>query len=161
MSQLDRDLASDPGWVDAILYWRGTWLGARIGLTGAFILGGVTKLMDFPGAVAEQEGLGLHPGWLWAATAIAIELIAPILIISGRLVWLSAGALGVLTAIAAVTANNFWALQGHARFAAANSFFEHVSIIAGLVMVALIAAHTARRADDSGTRGNGAKDTAR
>lgn len=30
----------DPRWVDAILDWPGTWLLARIGLTGAYILGG-------------------------------------------------------------------------------------------------------------------------
>jgi uncharacterized membrane protein YphA (DoxX/SURF4 family) len=139
----------DPRWVDAILDWRWTWLAARIALTGAFILGGLTKLLDFPAAVAEQEGLGLYPGWLWAGTAIVVELIGPTLIISGRLVWLGAGALGVLTAIATVTANDFWALHGHERFVAANTFFEHISIIAGFVMAALIAGHaerTARRA---------------
>lgn len=161
MTAPGHSMARDPRWVDTILDWRWTWLAARIALTGAFILGGVTKLLDFAGAVAEQEGLGLHPGWLWATVAIVIELIAPMLIISGRLVWLSAGALGVLTAIAAVTANNFWALQGPARFVAANSFFEHLSIIAGLVMAALIAAHTTRRAPGLGARSNGTKDTAR
>jgi uncharacterized membrane protein YphA (DoxX/SURF4 family) len=135
----------DPRWVDAILDWRWTWLAARVGLMGAFILGGLTKLLDFPAAVAEQEGLGLHPGWLWAGLAIAVELIGPVLIISGRLVWLGAGALGVLTAIAAVTANQFWTLDGPARLVAANSFFEHISIIAGFVMAALIAEHDARQ----------------
>jgi len=146
MTVLGRNAASDPRWVDAILDWRWTWLAARIALTGAFILGGLTKLLDFSGAVAEQEGLGLHPGWLWAGLAIAIELIGPVLIISGRLVWLGAGALGVLTAIATVTANNFWALEGNARFVAADTFFEHISIIAGFIMAALIAERAEREA---------------
>jgi uncharacterized membrane protein YphA (DoxX/SURF4 family) len=144
MTAFGRTAAPDPRWVDAILDWRWTWLAARIALTGAFILGGLTKLIDFPGAIAEQEGLGLHPGWLWAGLAVAVELIGPVLIISGRLVWLGAGALGVLTAIATVTANDFWALQGQQRFVAANTFFEHISIIAGFVMAALIAEHAGR-----------------
>jgi uncharacterized membrane protein YphA (DoxX/SURF4 family) len=135
----------DPRWVDAVLDWRWTWLLARIALTSAYILGGLTKLLDFPAAVAEQEHFGFHPGWIWACLAIAVELIGPLLIITGRWVWLGAGALGVLTAIASVAANNFWDLQGQARFEATNTFFEHIGLIAGFVLAALIAEHDQRR----------------
>ena len=137
-------LSRDPRWVDAVLEWKWTWLVARIGLVGAYILGGLTKLTDFPAAVAEQEHFGLHPGTLWAMAAIVVELVGPILIISGRWVWLGAGALGVLTAIATVSANAFWAMHGHDRFVALNAFFEHIGLIAGFVMAALIAEHDAR-----------------
>jgi len=131
--------AFDPAWVDAILDWRWTWLIARMALTSAYVLGGAVKLLDFPAAIAEQAHVGLHPGALWAALTIAVELGGSALVIAGRLVWLGAGALGVLTAIAALVANNFWALQGDARFAATNAFFEHIGLIAGLVLAALIA----------------------
>lgn len=134
----------DPRWVDAILDWRWTWLTARIALTGAYLLGGLTKLFDFPAAAAEQEHFGLHPGALWAALTIAVELVGPALIISGRWVWLGAGMLGVFTLLAAILANNFWSLQGQARFAATNAFFEHIGLIAGFVMAALIAEHAQR-----------------
>jgi uncharacterized membrane protein YphA (DoxX/SURF4 family) len=77
--------------------------------------------------------------------AIAVELICPILVISGRLVWLGTGALGVLTAIAIFAADRFWLLQGQAHFEATNSFFEHIGLIAGLVMAALLAEHEKRR----------------
>ena len=33
--------------------------------------------------------------------------------------------LGVLTAIAMLVANDFWAMTGHDRFATVNGFFEH------------------------------------
>jgi uncharacterized membrane protein YphA (DoxX/SURF4 family) len=135
----------DPSWVDAILDWRWTWLIARVGLTGSYVLGGVVKLLDFPAAVAEQDHFGLHPGALWAAVTIVVELGGSALVISDRLVWLGAGALGVLTAVAAMVANDFWALQGQARFVAVNSFFEHIGLIAGLVLVALIAEHEKRQ----------------
>jgi uncharacterized membrane protein YphA (DoxX/SURF4 family) len=134
----------DPRWVDAVLDWRLTWLLARVALTSAYILGGVTKLLDFPGAVAEQEHFGLHPGWLWAAVTIAVELIGPALVIVGRWVWLGAGALGVLTAVATVVANDFWNQQGHARFAATNSFFEHIGLIAGFVLAVLLSEQAQR-----------------
>jgi uncharacterized membrane protein YphA (DoxX/SURF4 family) len=137
-------LGRDPNWVDALLEWQWTWLAARVGLTGAYILGGVTKLLDYPAAVAEQEHFGLHPGWLWASAAILVELVGPVLIISGRYVWLGAGALGVLTTIATVSANDFWTMHGHDRFVALNAFFEHIGLVAAFVMVALIAEHAAR-----------------
>jgi uncharacterized membrane protein YphA (DoxX/SURF4 family) len=134
----------DPHWVDAILDWRWTWPLARLALTGAYLLGGLTKLLDFPAAVAEQEHFGLRPGWLWASASIAVELIAPVLVISGRRVWLGAGALGVLTAVATVVANDFWNQQGQARFAATNSFFEHIGLIAGFVIAALLSEQAQR-----------------
>ena len=135
---------SNPRWVAAILDWRWTWLIARTALIGAYLLGGLTKLLDFPSAIAEQEHFGLRPGWFWAAATIAVELIGPALIVWGRWVWLGAGMLGVFTGVAAVLANNFWALRGPARFASANAFFEHIGLIAGFVMAALLAERAGR-----------------
>jgi len=129
----------DPSWINAILCWPGTWLLARIGLTAAYVLGGIVKLMDFAAAVAEQEHFGLHPGALWAAVTIVVELGGSPLVLSGRCVWLGAGALAVLTVVASVVANDFWALEGQARFVAMNSFFEHIGLIAGFAMVAMLA----------------------
>lgn len=60
--------------------------------------------------------------------------------VAGRWVWFGAGGLGVLTWIAMLTANNFWALQGREHFMALNAFFEHLGLIAGLVLVAMTAA---------------------
>jgi uncharacterized membrane protein YphA (DoxX/SURF4 family) len=127
-----------PDWVAAILEWRRTWLMARAVLTAAYLYGGLVKLSDFQAAVAEQEHFGLHPGWLWAAMAIVIELGGSALVISGRFVWLGAGAIGVLTAIATLVANDFWNLEGHARFMATNTFLEHLGLIAGFVLAAIM-----------------------
>src|SRR6202051_2374816 len=97
-----------PPWIKAILGW--SWLVpvARGALASAFLIGGLQKLVDFPGAVAEQAHFGLQPAWLWAAAAVLVELVGSALMIFGRWVWLGAGGLGVLTAIAMLTANNFW-----------------------------------------------------
>ena len=128
--------ATDPRWVDAILDCRGTWLLARVALTSAFWIGGLTKLTDFPGAVAEQAHFGLRPAALFAILTVTVELAGSALVISGRLVWLGAGALGVFTGLAALLANHVWDMAGDARFQAMNSFFEHLGLIAGLVMAA-------------------------
>jgi uncharacterized membrane protein YphA (DoxX/SURF4 family) len=141
----------DPSWVDALLEWRWTWLAVRLGLASAYLLGGLTKLADFSGAIAEQEHFGLHPGWLWASVTILIELGGSALVISGYLVWLGAGGLGVLTAIAALVANNFWAMPAPARMHGANDFFEHIGLIAGFVLVALVAAQRQRQTKLPGT----------
>jgi uncharacterized membrane protein YphA (DoxX/SURF4 family) len=126
-----------PKWIVTILSWR--WLGfvTRIALVSAFLIGGVMKLADFPGAIAEQEHFGIHPGVLWASLTIVVELGGSALVILGWWTWLGAGALGVLTAVAMVVANDFWTMTGHDRFMALNSFFEHLGLIAGLVLVSI------------------------
>jgi uncharacterized membrane protein YphA (DoxX/SURF4 family) len=60
-------------------------------------------------------------------------------VISGYLVWLGAGGLGVLTAVAMLVAHNFWAAPAGAQLRVANDFCEHLGLIAGFVLVALIA----------------------
>jgi len=45
-------------------------------------------------------------------------------VIFERWVWLGAAGFGVLTAVATLTANNFWAMTGHDRIMALNVFFE-------------------------------------
>jgi uncharacterized membrane protein YphA (DoxX/SURF4 family) len=137
----------EPRFVDAILAWRPTWFLARLLLVGAYLLGGIVKASDWPAAVAEQAHFGMNPPQLWAALTIAVEFIGPILILSGRLVWLGAGMLGIFTLLAAVTANAFWAMPaGQDRFMATNAFFEHLGLIGGFVLAALVVERERRRA---------------
>ena len=137
----------DPHFVDTILDWRWTGFVARLALVGAYLLGGIVKASDWPAAVAEQAHFGMHPPALWAGLTIAIEIIGPLLILSGRFVWLGAGMLGVFTLFAAFTANAFWAMpMGQDRFMATNAFFEHLGLIGGFVLAAMVAEHDSRRA---------------
>ncbi|MFC0242402.1 DoxX family protein [Rhodopseudomonas telluris] len=134
--------AGEPQWVATILSSPPLWLAVRLALVSAYLLGGVVKLVDFPGAVAEQEAFGLHPGWLWATLAIVIELGGSALVLADRLAWLGAGALGVLTFVAMLTANAFWAAPVAERWTLTNAFFEHLGLIAGLVLVAMRSGRT-------------------
>ncbi|CAL78820.1 conserved hypothetical protein; putative membrane protein [Bradyrhizobium sp. ORS 278] len=137
--------ADTPRPIAAVLAWPWIWPLARLALVSAYLIGGVQKLMDFPGAVAEQAHFGLQPAALWAVAAIAVELIGSVLVVINRFVWFGAGALGVLTSVAMLTANDFWHMDGHDRFMALNAFFEHLGLIAGLVLVSLMS-WRARRA---------------
>jgi uncharacterized membrane protein YphA (DoxX/SURF4 family) len=74
--------------------------------------------------------------------AIVLEVGGSLLVVAGRLVWLGAGGLGVLTFVAMLVANNFWSMAGPDRFMALNTFFEHLGLIAGLVMVSIRAEET-------------------
>lgn len=127
-----------PRWVATALSWSWLAVAARVALVSAFLIGGVQKALDFPGAVAEQAHFGLEPAWLWATAAIIVELGCSMLVILGRWVWLGAGGLGVLTAVAMLTANDFWTKAGHERFLAVNAFFEHLGLIAGLVLLSTL-----------------------
>ena len=129
-----------PSFVGAVLDFTPTAFLARLLLVSAYLVGGIDKLGDWPAALVEQVHFGLTPPALWAALTIAVELVGPLLILSGRLVWLGAGMLGVFTFFAAVVANNFWAMpEGPERFGAMNAFFEHMGLVGALVLVAIIA----------------------
>jgi len=137
--------AATPRWIAAILSWPWLLPIARGALVSAFLIGGIQKLADFPAAVAEQAHFGLQPAWLWAVAAIVVELGGSLLVIANRFVWLGAGGLGVLTFVAMLTANAFWLSTGHERFMAINAFFEHLGLIAGLVVVTICAEKTQSR----------------
>ena len=71
---------------------------------------------------------------------VVVELGASALLIAGRLVWLAAGALGVFTAIATLIAHAFWTVDDPvARFHALNTFLEHIGLIGGLALAAILA----------------------
>jgi uncharacterized membrane protein YphA (DoxX/SURF4 family) len=135
----------DPDWVDAILDWRWTWPIARLCLTALFLLAVAIEVLDFPAAAAAQAHVGLHPGWAWAIVTITVQLVGSVIIISGRHVWLGAGMLGVFTGATEFVAHRFWELSGLAEFQARNEFFEHIGLVGGFIMVALLAEERNRR----------------
>jgi len=110
---------------------------AYLGLCAAYLQGGIVKLADFPGAVAEMTHFGLSPAPLFAVLVIVLELAASAMILVGRFRWLGALALAGFTLLATGLALRFWELPaGPARFMAANSFFEHLGLAGGFLLVA-------------------------
>ncbi|CAB3763717.1 DoxX family protein [Burkholderia puraquae] len=138
-----------PGWIRALL--SQAWVGSlvRLALVSAFLIGGVNKAMHFGEAVAEQAHFGLHPPALWAALAIAVEIGGSLCVLFRRFTWIGAGGLGVLTVVAMAVANDFWNQSGVARFMALNSFFEHLGLIAALVLVTIVG--DSQRGDGDGS----------
>lgn len=138
----------NPAWVRALLAQPWILPLARLALVSAYLIGGVAKALYFHGAVAEQAHFGLQPAALWAALAIAVEIAGSLCIVLGRFTWLGAGSLGMLTLVAMAVANDFWNRTGAEHFMALNSFFEHLGLIAALVLATLLA--DAKRVDGDG-----------
>ncbi|MEO9338657.1 DoxX family protein [Mesorhizobium sp. SB112] len=108
-----------------------------LGLCAAYLQGGLVKLTDFPGAIAEMTHFGLNPPALFAALVVVLQLLAPAMILTGFWRWLGALALGGFTLLATFIALRFWELpDGQERFMAANSFFGHLGLVGGFLLVA-------------------------
>lgn len=105
-------------------------------LCAAYIQGGLVKMFDFAGAVAEMRHFGLEPAVPIAALTIALELGAPLLIVVGIQRWLGATALAAFTFAASFIANRFWEMEGAARTMSTNAFFEHVGLAGAFLLVA-------------------------
>lgn len=105
-------------------------------LCAAYLQGGINKVLDFGGAVAEARHFGLEPAALVAIATIVTELLASALILTGVLRWLGALWLAIFTLMATFIANRFWEVPMPQRFAMENSFFEHLGLIGGFLLVA-------------------------
>jgi len=130
-----------PRFIASLLQSPALALLARIALTCAYWWGGAAKALDFVGARAETTHFfGLEHATLLALATIVVELLASALVISGRLAWLGAGALAVFTALATLVAHDFWNVSDPlAHFQAFNAFLEHIGLIGGLVLAAVLA----------------------
>lgn len=118
---------------------RGTRTIALLALCAAYIQGPLTKISDFPGAIAEMEHFGLHPAAAFAVVVIAFELAASAMVVCGFLRWAGALALGGFTVLATLIALRFWELpSGLDRMMATNAFFEHLGLAGAFVIVAAI-----------------------
>lgn len=112
---------------------------ALLALCAAYIQGPLTKLFDFPGAIAEMDHFGLHPASVFAVVVIAFELAASAMILSGILRWLGALSLAVFTLLATFVALRFWEMPaGMERMMATNAFFEHLGLAGAFVIVATL-----------------------
>jgi uncharacterized membrane protein YphA (DoxX/SURF4 family) len=109
---------------------------ALLGLCAAYLQGGIVKLADINGAVAEMNHFGLSPAMPFAIAVIAFELVASLAILTGYGRWLGALALGGFTVVATFMANRYWELGAPERFGVENSFYEHLGLAGGFLLVA-------------------------
>ena len=109
---------------------------ALLALCAAYLQGGMMKLFDFSGAVAEMQHFGLSPAAPMAAAVIILELGASLLILSGRFRRAGALALALFTFCANFMANAYWQVSGHEHAMMMNGFFEHIGLTGAFIYVA-------------------------
>ena len=109
---------------------------ALLGLCAAYLQGGIVKLSNIHGAVAEMSHFGLSPAMPFAIAVIAFELVASVAILTGYGRWLGALALGAFTFAATFMANRYWELGPAERFATENAFYEHLGLAGGFLLIA-------------------------
>jgi len=122
------------------------YIGAMV-VTYMFWWSGFTKLWDFPGTQAEMAHFGLNPPWLFALATIAVQLAGSALaIFGGRYAWLGAAALAFFTLATIPMAHDFWNMVGQAAILEKLWAQEHISIVGGLILAAILADLRSRRA---------------
>ncbi len=128
-----------PRWIEALLSSRMTETAARVVLTFPFWGSGLAKLLNFSGGMAEMSHFGLEPAWFYNSLTIFVQLAGSALIITNRLTWLGAGALGVFTFLTIPIVHAFWRFEGEQAIRAFHTAGEHVGMIGALVLVSILA----------------------
>ena len=117
-------------------------------LTLPYWLGGVGKLLNLGGALGEARHFGLEPAAVVVALTILVEIGGSAMVILGRGAWVGAGALGTFTALASLIAHPFWRIADPLlRFHERNTFLEHVGLIGGLMLAAILRSRTGAKSE--------------
>ena len=134
-----------PALVAVVLDARGFDILARVLLTFVFWTSGLAKLIDFSANAAMMEGFGLRPGWLVNLLTLVIQIGASLLIILDRRTWLAVAVLVAFTALTVPIAHPFWVKEGEEAFRDMTVAVEHVSLIGGLAVYAILSRRRALR----------------
>jgi uncharacterized membrane protein YphA (DoxX/SURF4 family) len=123
-------------WLAPVLAPPGLKWIAMLFLCSAYLQGGLTKAFDFNAAIAEMKQFGLKPPALLALAVTVLEIGASLLVLSGFFRWAGALMLGGFTLLATFVANRFWDAPLPKRYATENSFFEHLGLVGGFILIA-------------------------
>jgi uncharacterized membrane protein YphA (DoxX/SURF4 family) len=126
--------------IDNALRSRPFYLLATALLTYVFWWSGLNKVLDFQTAIGEMAHFGLQPAALFAIATIAVQLAAPLAIMAGsRWAWLGAAALAGFTLATIPVAHRFWEMNGLEGFLEKALVQDHLSVIGGLAVAAILA----------------------
>lgn len=127
-----------PGVVAVILESRVFEILARCVLTFVFWSSGIAKLVEFDASAAAMEGFGLQPGWAVNALTLILQIVASLMIIFDRGTWVATGALAIFTLLTIPIAHPFWSKDGEEAFRDLTVALEHLSLVGGLAMAAIL-----------------------
>jgi uncharacterized membrane protein YphA (DoxX/SURF4 family) len=113
-------------------------LAARICLAIVFLYSGIDKALHWKSSVDEVRGLGLPWPSVCAAMTIATQLLGGALVASGYAVWVGALLLGGFTIAATALGHRFWLYRGEEFRRELTTTLEHVAILGGFVLIAIL-----------------------
>ena len=113
---------------------------ARLLMAALFLPAGISKIGGFAGTAGYIGSVGLPLPEVGAALAIAIEVIAPILLIIGLYTRPAALVLAVFTLVATVLFHNYWAMPAEQQFMQSLMFFKNIGVVGGLLAIAAFGA---------------------
>lgn len=112
-------------------------LVARVCLMLLFVVSGWGKLTGFDATVGYMASLGAPLPSLAAAVAVVMELGVGLALLAGVAVRPLALLMAVFVLGTALIGHAFWGMQGAERAAAAIQFQKNLSIIGGLILLAV------------------------
>ncbi|KUZ02956.1 MULTISPECIES: DoxX family protein [unclassified Burkholderia] len=112
-------------------------LAARVLMMILFVLFGWQKLNGFSGTVAYMASTGAPSPELSAVIAVAVELVGGALLAVGFYTRPLALVFAVYTLATALIGHRYWALQGMDQYLAMINFYKNISIIGGLLLLAV------------------------
>ena len=112
----------------------GALLLGRLLLAALFLPSGFTKLLGFAPFAASLGAKGLLYPEVWAAAAVAIEVLGPIALILGVTPRWTALALIAFVIMATATTHRYWEFaDAGARRAQEINFYKNAGVLAGLL----------------------------
>ena len=119
---------------------------ARIVLVVTFVVPGIQQVLQFKHAVGEFAFFHLSPpGAFVIASAITLLVGSALVVLGGRWTWLGAGALGIYTGLTILIVHHFWTMAEPDKTNEMRTALEHISLIGGLMVVAVLGARTPAR----------------
>ncbi len=127
-----------PSWVAALLDSSLFRFLARVVLVVTFAVPGVMQAMQFQGTLGDFAHFNVNPPTPFVILSIVTLLGGSAIVIrGGAWTWLGAGALGVYTGLTILIVHHFWTMQGSDGLSEMRTALEHISLIGGLMVVAV------------------------
>ena len=127
-----------PDWIAAILESNLTWLFAKIMATFVYWFFGLKFALNLDLGRAVVTKYKMRPVGPVLALTMFVQFVGSGLVISGYLVWLGAGMLGVFTSLTLLTCHTWWKMEGAERIAHFNESIVHLSGLGGMLAVAIL-----------------------
>ncbi len=114
------------------------FLIARLCLAAVFLYSGVDKLWHWRASIEEVKADGLPWPSACAALTILTQLIGGFMVATGFAAWLGALLLAGFTVAATLLGHRFWLHRGDQFRHELTTSLEHLAIVGGLLLVAVL-----------------------